>query len=140
MKETLGLVGRILGWIALFAAFGALGFATDNPKVGVPAYLTFFLVVFGAVYLYLSKKKDDIIEEVNPKTVAITHKILGVVLILFAIIVPDLILRTYKFPIGIYLFISLATFVVMLLGAFTVKLINNNLGKNVAMVILNADQ
>ena len=135
MKETLGLISKIIGWIALFAAFGALGFATDNPKIGVPAYLIFFLIVFGVIYLYISKKKGER-QEISPKTIAIAHKIIGILLILFALLVPDLILGSYKFPIAIYMFISVLTFVLIIVGAFTVKLINNNLGKNGFMVFL----
>ena len=136
MKETLNLVGKVLGWIALFVAFASLGFATDNPKVGVPAYLVFFLVVFGVVYLILSKKKDDVDEAVSEDTKALIHKVIGAILVLVAIIVPDIILGSYKFPFGIYAMISGISLVLVLLGAFTVKLINSNFDKNIGMVVL----
>ena len=136
MKETLNLVAKVVGWIALFAAFASLGFATDNPKVGVPAYLVFFLVVFGVVYLILSKKKDDVDEAVSENTKVVVHKVIGVVLTLFAIIVPDIVLGSYKFPVGIYAMISGISLVLIVLGSLTVKLINSNFDKNVGMVIL----
>jgi hypothetical protein len=135
VKETLSLVGKVLGWVALFAALASLGFATDNPKVGVPAYLVFFLLVFGGVYLFVSRKKEEI-EETKPENKALIHKIIGVFLILLALAVPDIILAGYHFPIAIYLFISLITFVLIVIGAFTVKLINKNAGKNGLMVFL----
>ncbi len=135
MKETLNLIARILGWVALFAAFGALGFATDNPKIGVPAYLIFFLLVFGGVYLYLSKRKTER-EDIKPETKELIHKILGILLVLFALVVPDIILGSYKFPFSIYAMISGISLVLIVLGGLTVKLINSSFDKNVALVVL----
>ncbi len=135
MKETLSLIAKVLGWIILFAAFASLGFATDNPKVGVPAYLVFFLLVFGGVYIYLANKKTER-TEMSSGTKSLIYKILGLLLVLFSLIVPDLILRSYKFPLSIYAMISGIALVLVILGALTVKMINSNFDKNILLVIL----
>ena len=135
MKKTLGTIAKILGWLILFIALGSLGFATDNWKVGVPAYFVFFLLVFGAVYLFLSNHKRS--EGTNPAKLQLFYKIIGVLLIIFATIVPDLLFKSVGFSLQVYLMVVGASALLIALGGFTVKMINSGLSKgNIGLTIV----
>lgn len=135
MKKTLGIIAKIFGWVALFVALGSLGFATDNPKVGVPAYFVFFLLVFGAVYLYIMHHKKS--EETSPEKVQLIYKTIGALLVIIAVITPDFLFRSAGFTFQLYLLVAGVSAILIILGAFTVKLINSGLNKsNIGLTIL----
>lgn len=134
MKKTLGTIAKIVGWLILFIALGSLGFATDNPKVGVPAYFVFFLVVFGGVYLFLTNHKRS--EGVDPAKIQLVHKIIGALLVIIAVIVPDLLFKSVGFSFQVYLMIAGIAALLIVLGGLTVKMINSGLGSgNIGIVI-----
>jgi len=136
VKKTLGMIARIFGWLALFVVLGSLGFATDNPKVGVPAYFVFFLLVFGGVYLYImNHKKTE--ETRNQRKIQLMHKVIGILLVLIAVITPDLLFKSAGFNAQLYLLVAGISALLIVLGAFTVKLINSGLSQgNIGLTIV----
>jgi len=125
---------NIIGWVVLLLAFSSLGFATDNPRIGIPAYAVFFLIVFAAVYL-LVKKQGDVLEE-KPKNVVVINKIFGYILIIVALFSPVYSLRKIHLPFFPNLLIFVVTFVLIILGALAISIINNSREKNPFSVVL----
>ena len=125
---------NIIGWIVLLLAFASLGFATDNPRIGVPAYAVFFLIVFVLVY-FLVKRQGDVLEE-KPKNTVLINKILGIILLLVSLLSPIYSLRKIHLPFFPNLMIFIITLVLIILGALAISIINNSRGKNLFIVIL----
>ena len=119
----------IIGWIVLLAAFASFGFATDNPKVGVPVYAVFFLIVFALVYLYLKKHHRK--QEIKPKNILLFQKIIGIILLVIALITPYMIYRKIDLPFFSYLIITIITAILIILGAIAVSIINNSKKSNI---------
>lgn len=124
MNRIFKKIFNIVGWILLFAAFASMGFSSNDPSVGIPVFLVFFLVVFGLVYLYVKKHKKHTVA--NPKVKNIVHKILSVVLMLLAIATPLVIFKNANFSTMIYVIIALVTVVLIAIGMLAVNLINKS--------------
>jgi len=114
---------NIIGWIILLAAFGSLGFSSDNPAVGVPAFLLFFVLVFFLTYLYIKKHQEH--QTINFKTINLIKKIAGIIILLFALFTPHFVFRTANFPFLTYLLIFLMNIILIALGVLAVTMINS---------------
>ncbi len=120
-------VFKTVGWIVLLFCFASIGFATKNPAVMIPAYLVFFLLIFGGVLMYAKKHQRR--QEVNPETKALINKILGVFLILVSLYAPVRMFMTLfpgfmNFGIGAITVIGAA--VLIAIGILSVRLINRS--------------
>ena len=127
MSKVIKPIISIIGWIVLLAAFGSLGFTSDNPAIGVPVFLIFFLLAFGLVYLYIKKHHKR--QEVGTRANKLVQSILGIILIILALLSPTLVFRSAKFPFFTYLILTLITAILIALGGFAVSMINNIKGK-----------
>ena len=103
-------------------AFASLGLSSDDPTFGFFFYLAFFLIVFVLVYIY--NKKHQKRKEADPKSLALLHKIIGIVLIVVAVFSPIIALRKIQLPFAPNLLILLVTAVLIALGVIAVMLIN----------------
>lgn len=127
----------IIGWIVLLLAFASLGLSSDDPTFGFFFYLAFFLIVFFLVYLY--NKKHQRRKEAGGKALALTHTILGIVLIIIAVFSPLIAFRKIQLPFTPSLLIFLVTAVLIALGVLAVRLINReNLLKVLGLLLLIA--
>jgi hypothetical protein len=124
----------ILGWIILLVAFGSLGFTSDNPAVGVPVFLVFFLLLFVLTYLYIKNHQKHQIKDI--KYLNLFKKIAGAILLLLALFTPYFVFRTANFPFLSYLIVILTTAILIALGAFAVVMINSEKAKNLVSKIL----
>ncbi len=120
---TLKVIVNIIGWIILLVCFGALGFSTDNPAIGVPIYTVFFALVFGLVFLYVRKHKRH--EKTNQTTINLIHKIFGLILLLLAVFSPVIALRKIELPFIYNLIMFFSTAVIIGLGTLAVTMLNN---------------
>lgn len=128
---------NIIGWIILLATFSSLGFATDNPKVGILGYLVFFIAVFGGTLYYAKNHHRQ--NEVNQKVVNLIHKSLGIILALASIAAPVIFFKKFVDPnlsFVVYLIIVVITIVLIVLGALAISIINNSLGKRSLNTVL----
>ncbi len=127
MKQHLTTVFKTVGWIVLLFCFASIGFATGKAAVMIPAYLVFFLLIFGGVFLYVKNHQRR--QEVNPATKALVNKILGVFLILVSLYAPIRMFITLfpgfmTFGIGALTVIGAA--VLIAIGIVGVRLINRS--------------
>lgn len=113
---------NIFGWIILLLAFASLGLSSDDPTFGFLFYLGFFLIVFFIVFLYIKKHQKR--KEADRKSLTLTHKILGILLVVIALFSPLIALNKIGLPFTPNLLIFLATVVLVVLGALGVHLIN----------------
>ncbi|MBN1327742.1 MAG: hypothetical protein JW996_07315 [Candidatus Cloacimonetes bacterium] len=127
-------VMSIIGWIILLAAFGSLGFTSDNPAVGVPVFTAFFLVVFGLVYFYVKTHQGK--HETNVQAVNLITKLFGIILFLLALFSPIIALRKINLPFVYNLILFIATAILIVLGIFAVSLINNEKSKGFTSKLL----
>lgn len=134
MKDVIHNGLRVLGGVMTLLAFTALGFFTDNPKVMVPVYFLFFLIVFGGVFAYNVYKfkttkavvsadhSKRFVQNIGASKLYMT--IAGFALILIAMLVPTIIFRDVGFTIGIHILLIFVTLILIIAGAFAVFLIN----------------
>jgi len=123
LKNTVKSVVNIIGWIVLLLAFGALGFTSDDPAVGVPVFLVFFILVFLLTYLYIKNHQKQ--QNIEPKALGTIKKVFGVILVLLALLSPFFVFRTANFPFLSYLIVTLITAILIALGVFAVVMINS---------------
>ena len=117
-------IAAIIGWIVLLAAFASLGFATDNKAVGVPLYALFFIVVFGGVFMYTKKHQKR--QEANPEFLSKMYKIIGILLLIFALLTPSMVLKSAQFLFFVYIIITLINGILIALGTLAVTIINGS--------------
>ena len=134
MSKIVKSAVNILGWIILLAAFGSLGFTSDNPAIGVPVFLVFFILVFVLTYLYIKNHNKHQVKDI--KYIHLIKKIAGAVLLLLALFTPYFVFRTANFPFLSYLIIVLITGILVALGAFAVTMINSEKAKNTVSKLL----
>jgi len=85
MKDTLFVVGKIIGLLVFILAFSLMGIASGRP-VMILAYAGFFVVVMGIIFLFV--RKDQRHFEIISKGNQTISKIIGIVMILAAIAIP----------------------------------------------------
>jgi len=124
----------IIGWIVLLLAFAALGLSSDDPTFGFFFYLVFFAIVFGLVFLYTKKHQRR--KEANPKSLALIHRISGLVLLVVALFSPVIALRKIQLPFAQNLLILVVTAVLIALGVIAVSLINGGKVKKLLGLVL----
>lgn len=133
MKKILNTAVTIIGWLVLLFTFSSIGFATSNPKQGVPLYMLFFIVVFAGVYFYVSRQKH------TQKNVAggkgIFPKIIGGAILITAVLVPWYIYAKINLATSAYLTITAVNIVMIVIAFFAIRLINNNSGKPALKVL-----
>ncbi|MDN5353321.1 MAG: hypothetical protein PWQ09_77 [Candidatus Cloacimonadota bacterium] len=128
MKKFFKTLVNVISWVLLLAAFSSMGFSSDDPAVGVPVFGVFFILVFLLVYLYTRNHQKH--HEPNLKSVALVHRIFGIILIILGILSPLAIFNQANFPTSTNILILVIAAVLMALGALAVIIINNSLGKN----------
>lgn len=133
MKKTLNKIISIIGWLVLLFAFSSIGFATDNPALGVPLYLIFFLVVFAGVYLYVSKSKHTQENVVNKKTVI--PRVFGIIILVISLFTPWFVFSKINLTSGTYIIITLITAAMIFMAFIAVRLINKA-GSKIALKIV----
>ncbi len=137
MKQQLMTVVNVIGWIILLFCFASIGFSSSNPKIMIPAYLTFFVLVFGGVLLYVKKHQRR--REVNPETKHMINIILGTALLVVSLYVPVRMFNTL-FPgllnFGYGAITVIVSAVLVALGILGVRLINNSRGASFIMGLL----
>ncbi len=124
MKKVLRIALNVFGWLVLLAAFSSLGFMTDNPRLMIPLYFIFFLVLFGLVLLYNMRKQRT--STINPEYVKIAKKVLGVILLLVGLLTPYFFFRGIGFTAGIFIILTIIVAVLIALSIFAIRLINRH--------------
>ncbi|MBT3756683.1 MAG: hypothetical protein HOK80_04310 [Candidatus Cloacimonetes bacterium] len=124
----------IIGWVILLLAFASLGLSSDDPTFGFFFYLVFFIATFALVYLYIKNHQRK--TEIDPKKIALAYKISGIVLLLVALFSPILALKKIGLPILPNILILLATVILIGLGGFAIKLINDVKQKKILGYVL----
>lgn len=127
-------IATVVGWLVLLAAFASIGFTTDDPGFGIPFYLVFFVVTFLLVYLYVKTHQKH--HQTNMKTVALLHRIVGIILLVVAVFCPTMIFRSANFPAMTYVIISLITIVLIGVGSLAITMINSEKEKNMLSKLL----
>ena len=127
MKKVLKTIISVLGWLILLLAFSSIGFATDNPKLGIPLYGVFFILVFAGVYFFNSRQKhvQGNANQINP----IFSRIVGIIALIGALLMPYFIFAEIKVPASSYAVIILITAVMITIAFFTIRMINHAGGK-----------
>ncbi len=87
MKDTLFIVGKIIGLLIFILAFSLMGVVSGRP-IMILAYAGFFVVVMGIIFLFVRKNQRhfEIISQRN-QTIS---KVIGMVMLLVAIAIPAL--------------------------------------------------
>ncbi len=133
MKNIVSLILKGLMWIALLGSFSALGFASENPKMMIPVYFVFFLLVFLGVFLYEKFRKH---KKPTSQKSKYFYIVLGVLLILLSLYMPY---KSFKDAtansINGFLLIA-GTILMVIVGIFTVILINRHKGNNSMITLL----
>ncbi|MCD6182444.1 MAG: hypothetical protein J7K89_08700 [Candidatus Cloacimonetes bacterium] len=139
MKKKIKAVVNVISWLVVWFAFGSLGFASENPRFGVPFFLIVFLAAFIGCYLYLRFHQRR--EEPNRKLIAMMYRAFGVVLCLMVFIVPLRMLPTIigesivlSFFNGLLIVVGLA--VLLAIAILAINIINNAKGKNFLPTLL----
>ena len=140
MQDKLFILGKIISLIIFILAFSLMGLASGKP-IMVLAYAGFFAVVVFVIFLFVKKSQRhfEIISQQSP----IMRKILGIVLLPIAILLPVLSVSSFqlfeltmeKISIGIYALIVLITLVLIGAGIFAVSLINRTSGNKVMKIL-----
>jgi cytochrome bd-type quinol oxidase subunit 2 len=125
---------NILGWIILMAAFASLGFSSDDPAVGVPVFLAFFILVFALTYLYIKNHQRH--QAKDNKYLNKIKKVAGMILLLLALFTPYFVFRSANLPFISYLIVILIDAILIALGAFAITLINSEKAKNFVTKLL----
>ncbi|PID29752.1 MAG: hypothetical protein CSB55_01280 [Candidatus Cloacimonadota bacterium] len=134
MKNTLGMIFNVIGWIVLLACLGSLGFLSGNPKKMVPLYTLFFIACFAASYIWQKTHKKHNLEQ--SKGAVLVKKVIGAVLVIGAIVTPYRIFNSLwpGFFAGFFgsqaLMLTGITLVLILASLGAVLLINKNKGVN----------
>ena len=123
MKKILNTVVSVIGWIAMIMAFSSIGFGTDNPKLGVPLYILFFLVVFAGVYYYVTHQRHST-KNVS-KSNTLISKILGGIVLLAALLMPYFIFAKINLPFSATMIMIIITAVLIAIAIFSIRLINS---------------
>lgn len=131
MKDTLFVVGKIIGLLIFILAFSLMGVVSGKP-IMILAYAGFFVVVMGIIFLFVRKNQRhfEIISQRN-QTIS---KVIGIVMLLAAIAIPALAisnmqlfeLNLEKITIGFIALIVVITIVLMAGVILGVNLINKN--------------
>ncbi|MBN1948808.1 MAG: hypothetical protein JW784_03620 [Candidatus Cloacimonetes bacterium] len=127
MKQIIKAIVSVLGWLVLLAALGSLGFTSDDPSVGVPIFLGFFILVFILVYLYIKSHHRK--TQTNPRLFNVLHRLIGLILLLLSLLSPLFVFRSAHFPFFSYLIITLIAGIIIALGVMAVTMINNSRNK-----------
>ncbi len=130
MKKAL----RILGWIALLAAFSSLGLGSDNPIVGVLTFGFVFLGAFVGLFMYMKKRGHK--HDFDVKGLKTIHKVAGSILLLLTLAVPSYIFRAANFSFLIHLMIIVLTAVLVALAILAISIINNSKSRLLGYLLL----
>jgi hypothetical protein len=133
VKKILNTVTKVIGWLVLLFAFASIGFATSNPKQGVPLYLLFFLVVFAGVYFYVARQKHTQENVTSKKN--IFPRILGIVILIIAVLFPWFVFAKINLNSSVYILITAITALMIFVSIIAIRLINRS-GKKVVLRII----
>lgn len=87
MKDTLFVVGKIIGLLIFILAFSLMGIVSGRP-IMILAYAGFFVVVMGVIFLFVRKNQRHF-EIISQRSRTIS-KIIGIIMLLAAIAIPAL--------------------------------------------------
>lgn len=140
MKDTMFVLGRILGVLVFIAVFSLTGIVSGTPLM-ILAYGGFFIVVMFFIFLSV-KRKQRHYEFVSQKSRKIS-RIIGVLMILIALAIPALALYNMQlFDLGqqiigtsTILIIVAITIGLVAAGVFAVYLINREGAKRLHQIV-----
>lgn len=122
MRSIFTIIKEIITWLIILAVFSSIGFATDNPRKGILLWALVSVVIFAIVFVIV-KNTQKRQEKVSDSS-RIFKKIFGVVLILFACLLPDLTLGKAGFSSAIQIIIfglTLVWIAIALLGTYLIN-------------------
>lgn len=92
MKDTLFVIGKIIGLLVFILAFSLMGITSGRP-VMILAYAGFLVVVMGIIFLFVRKNQRhfELISQGNRKI----SKIIGIIMVIIAVAIP---IVTYQMP------------------------------------------
>ncbi|MFO7660553.1 MAG: hypothetical protein R6V77_06540 [Candidatus Cloacimonadaceae bacterium] len=140
MKDTLFVVGKIIGLLIFILAFSLLGIVSGRP-IMILAYAGFFVVVMGIIFLFVRKNQRHF--EIISQRSHTVSKIIGIVMLLAAIAIPALAISSMqlfelnleKMGFGVIAIIIAITIALMAGVIFGVYLINKKGSTKINKVI-----
>ncbi|HNW99840.1 MAG TPA: hypothetical protein PLE74_05880 [Candidatus Cloacimonadota bacterium] len=127
MKKFFVILKTIILWFVMIAGLSMIGLTTDykNKWLVVALYFVFFMLVFGVILFVIRSKQGRIATE--KKSFTMVSKIVGIVLILIGILFPAYALGRVQIANlkPNFLVELLITIVLVAVGTFAIRLINN---------------
>lgn len=133
MKKVLNTVVNVIGWLILLLVFSSIGFATEKPGLAIPLYALFFILVFAGVYFFVSKQRHS--QENVSSSHLIFNKILGVIALIAALMMPYFIFEKINLPASTVTMLILGVAVMIVIGFFSIRLINSAKDKLLPKII-----
>lgn len=111
-------------WIVIIGAFSALGLGSDNPLRGALFWAGLAVLIFAIGFVIAKHAKR---RTVSTRREIIFKKVFGIILVVFACILPELVLGSVGFPFWIQILIFLFAAALIALGVLAITLINKYL-------------
>lgn len=124
MKKAFRIIKEVLMWIVIIGAFSALGLGSDNPLRGALFWAGLAVLIFAIGFVITKHAKR---RTVSTKREIIFKKVFGIILVVFACILPELVLGSAGFPFWIQILIFLFAAALIALGVLAITLINKYL-------------
>ncbi len=94
MKDTMFILGRVLGVIIFILVLSLLGLVSGNPLM-ILGYAAFFLVIMFLIFLFVRKSQRHF--EVVSRSNQGLKKIIGIIIVLIALLIPLLVYQSPHF-------------------------------------------
>lgn len=124
MKNVFRIIKEILMWVVIIGAFSALGLGSDNPLRSALFWGGLAVLIFSIGFVIAKHAKR---RTVTTKRQVIFRRVFGIILVVFACILPVLVLGSAGFPFWIQILIFVFASAIVALGALAVTLINKYL-------------
>ena len=121
MRKVISIIKEAIMWIAILCAFGAIGFANDDPYRTSIIWIIIAIVIFGVGFFI---KKHSKRRTVTTKAYLIAKKIIGALLVLIGCLLPAQVFSNFGFPFITLLIIFVFAAILVAIGAFAVLIIN----------------
>ncbi|MDP8241890.1 MAG: hypothetical protein P9M09_02570 [Candidatus Celaenobacter antarcticus] len=121
MRKVISIIKEAIMWIAILCAFGAIGFANDDPYRTSIIWIIIAIVIFGVGFFI---KKHSKRRTVTTKAYLIAKKIIGALLVPIGCLLPAQVFSNFGFPFITLLIIFVFAAILVAIGAFAVLIIN----------------